>query len=516
MLVNANTAFNQVDPAVAMDADGDYVVAWQSSGQDTGGYGIYSQRFNAAGAAEGGETRVNTTTFSEQQHPAVAMDADGDYIVTWHSDGQDGGDFGVYTQRYDALGATQGHETRVNATTSRGQIDPAVASDADGDAVFAWVSDSQDGSVSGIYARRARGPAPVDLRVAQADNADPIAVGGRLIYRLRVFNRTAPSEDTGVPLVDGAVGSATGVRLVTTPPDGATLQSAAGTGWACGSPGAVLTCRLTTPVPAGGVAPTLVLTYTAPEAARSVLHLAEVSDRHVDPSISDNVEVERTDVMCSLQFSEPVFAHTEAGSITATVTRQGTDCGASGVSYATRATSATAGADYTSVSGTLGWADGETEQTFTVPVTNDGLDEHTEQLDLVLSNPTGALLATRSLAAGIILDNDDPPRINVSTATGTASEPGALVRLTVELSEISGQQISVVLAKAGTATYLSDYYAPKRLTIPAGQLTASFTVEVADDNAVEGSEVAVIALAAPSAATLGTQKTYRLTITDDD
>ncbi len=38
----------------------------------------------------GGEFRVNTFTTNSQTNPATAMDADGDTIVVWHSSGQDG------------------------------------------------------------------------------------------------------------------------------------------------------------------------------------------------------------------------------------------------------------------------------------------------------------------------------------------------------------------------------------------------------------------------------------------
>ena len=95
-LVNTFTTSNQNNPAVAIDADGDFVVTWQSSDQDGDGNGIYAQRYNASGVAQGSEFLVNTFTTSYQSNSAVAIDADGDFVVTWHSDGQDGDGFGVY------------------------------------------------------------------------------------------------------------------------------------------------------------------------------------------------------------------------------------------------------------------------------------------------------------------------------------------------------------------------------------------------------------------------------------
>ena len=76
--------------------------------------GVYAQRYDAAGVPQGGEFRVNTTTAGDQDVAAVAMDADGDFVVAWQSDGQDGSGCGVYAQRYSAAGVAQGGEFRVN------------------------------------------------------------------------------------------------------------------------------------------------------------------------------------------------------------------------------------------------------------------------------------------------------------------------------------------------------------------------------------------------------------------
>ena len=107
-LVNTTTVDSQSAASMGMDADGDYVVAWQSYLQDGSGTGIYAQRYDAAGVAQGGEFRVNTTTVDNQSNPAVAMDADGDFVIAWQSNLQDGNSEGVYAQRYDAAGIAVG------------------------------------------------------------------------------------------------------------------------------------------------------------------------------------------------------------------------------------------------------------------------------------------------------------------------------------------------------------------------------------------------------------------------
>jgi len=49
------------------------------------------------------EFQVNTYTTGQQLDASVAMDADGDFVVAWTSDGQDGNGHGIYAQRYSAV-----------------------------------------------------------------------------------------------------------------------------------------------------------------------------------------------------------------------------------------------------------------------------------------------------------------------------------------------------------------------------------------------------------------------------
>src|SRR5262249_11267988 len=144
----------QTRHAVATDAAGDFVVVWSSQDQDGDGWGVYAQRYDAAGNPVGGEFRVNTTTDHDQLNPAVAMDAGGNFVVAWQSQEQDGDGWGVYAQRYNAAGVAQGGEFRVSTTTQDDQMNPAVAMDAAGNFLVAWQSHNQDGSGWGIFAQR--------------------------------------------------------------------------------------------------------------------------------------------------------------------------------------------------------------------------------------------------------------------------------------------------------------------------------------------------------------------------
>ena len=153
--VNTATTGWQSDASVAMDSDGEFVVAWEGYG-DGNNLGIFAQRYNASGVAQGSEFQVNTYTTNKQESPSVALDADGDFVIAWQSYGQDGSSLGVYAQRYHASGTAQGSEFLVNTYTVGDQYGPALGIDSEGEFVIAWTS-AQDGSNNGIYAQRYSG-----------------------------------------------------------------------------------------------------------------------------------------------------------------------------------------------------------------------------------------------------------------------------------------------------------------------------------------------------------------------
>ena len=152
--VNTHTTNYQNLPAVAMDADGDFAVVWASNLQDGSYYGIYAQRYTSAGAAAGSEFQVNDETSNRQNQPSIAMDSDGDFVVTWQSNYQDGSNFGVYAKPYTSDGSTASSEFRVNTRTASFQTIPTAAMDASGSFLISWQSFSQDGSGYGIYGQR--------------------------------------------------------------------------------------------------------------------------------------------------------------------------------------------------------------------------------------------------------------------------------------------------------------------------------------------------------------------------
>jgi len=152
--VNTYTADIQRLSNVAVRADGSFVVVWQSHLQDGEEFGIYGQRFGAGGNPQGGELPVNSYTTSWQTDAKVAAAADGRFVVVWESKFQEGEEYGVFGQRFDAGGNPQGGEFQVNSYTDGGQQGPAVAMAPDGRFVVVWHSDDPLGGETVIFGQR--------------------------------------------------------------------------------------------------------------------------------------------------------------------------------------------------------------------------------------------------------------------------------------------------------------------------------------------------------------------------
>ncbi len=177
--VNFYTSFDQVSPTVAMNEDGQFVVAWVSdhnvlnNPEDTE-KSIFARWYADALAEPPPEFLINEYTKDAQEHPDVAMDEAGNFIVVWQSINQEapkveeeppvvpGVSWGVYGRRYIvepmdnggfAVAPQDSTEFLVNDTLERPQRFASVGMDHEGNFAIAWQSIGQDGSSWGIYAK---------------------------------------------------------------------------------------------------------------------------------------------------------------------------------------------------------------------------------------------------------------------------------------------------------------------------------------------------------------------------
>jgi len=346
---NTTTSGMQNTPDVAMDADGNFVVAWTGTDQEgTGNAGVYAQRFTSAGAAVGSELHVNSYTTGTQAYPAVAMSATGEFIIAWYS--FDGTSHDAYHVRYSNTGVRDAGETAASKASASHQaytpsvaMDPlgnfvvvwgelssggdydvraqlhvpsgykdaqtisqaagasqqygAVAMDGNGGFVVAFDSGVQDGDSYGIYARSYSGVENVDLGLVLTDSADPVAANGNYGYTATITNHHTPLTPRGLPNRDAAyagIGTAAAFTVTFALPAGTSAITGSGTSWNCGGT-TTLVCDFGGKL-APGASTTVTASLTAPAAGGTANANAALSRGPQDATTSNDSDAESTTI----------------------------------------------------------------------------------------------------------------------------------------------------------------------------------------------------------------------------
>ena len=157
--INSFTTGAQMNVDIAGTKDGGYVATWQSMGQDGSGNGIYAQRYNAAGVAVGGEFMVTASGANEQNEPSVVALKDGGFAFTWTAYNSSTGSWDSFVRAFDANGQALSGDVVMNTYTPSaqkqfGSLTQPVAALENGGFVSVWESLDQDGSQWGVYGQR--------------------------------------------------------------------------------------------------------------------------------------------------------------------------------------------------------------------------------------------------------------------------------------------------------------------------------------------------------------------------
>ena len=162
--VNTYTTSFQAARSAAMDTLGNFIITWNSFTQDGSNEGAFGQRYSSAGTPLGPEFRVNTFTTGFQSYPQVAADDSGNFTVIWSGLGPgEPGNLGIFGQRYASNGTPLGPQFHVNTYATSSQYWPALAMDAAGNFVVVWVSEGPDGVKDDVYGQRYDMIVPVEL-----------------------------------------------------------------------------------------------------------------------------------------------------------------------------------------------------------------------------------------------------------------------------------------------------------------------------------------------------------------
>ena len=191
------------------------------------------------------------------------------------------------------------------------------------------------------------------------------------------------------------------------------------------------------------------------------------------------------------------------------------------VDYATSDGTAEAGSDYTSVSGTLTFASGETSKSVIVPISGDNTLEADESFSVTLSNVTGTANLLDGSGTGVI-ENDDAASVTIADVA--ANEDAGTVTVTASLNNgVQGGFTVNASTTDGTATTTdSDYTAISGEVLTfvgtAGE-TQAFDITLGTDTKLEANETLTVAMSTLAATTLAVDITDQATVTitnDDD
>ncbi len=192
------------------------------------------------------------------------------------------------------------------------------------------------------------------------------------------------------------------------------------------------------------------------------------------------------------------------------------------VDYAVSGGTATSGNDYTLVSGTLGFAPGESVRNIPLTILDDSVADDGETVIITLSSPVGLALSTQDTHTFTIMD-DDLPEVSIAatdaSAAETGSDPGVF---TISRTGSTSSALNVSLTRSGTAANGTDYTSISgstsfSLSIPSGAASATVTITPVDDAANESPETVILtANASAGLYTVGTPAAATVTIADND
>jgi len=146
---NSFTEGQQINSSTAIDAAGNFFLTWQDNGRYRYAFSLYGQRFDATSERVGAEFKISDASLGGQENPDIAMHPDGQFTTVWMQ-GKSLGRKEIKAQLFNSDGSKNGGE--LDISNPRSGYNPSVAMDASRHFIVAW--HAPDGSDFGIYAQR--------------------------------------------------------------------------------------------------------------------------------------------------------------------------------------------------------------------------------------------------------------------------------------------------------------------------------------------------------------------------
>ncbi len=222
----------------------------------------------------------------------------------------------------------------------------------------------------------------------------------------------------------------------------------------------------------------------------------------------------------SLEFSSSIYRVMEnETNAVVTVRRTGGTLGQVWVNYETLlAGSAKANADYVPAKGTLTFQEGETFQTFLVPLIDNNQVTGDLTVNLVLSNFVGAQVGNQPTATIVIQNNDSEIGFSLPGYSVNKNVSGRNAVITVLRNGATNTLAQVSFLTAGITAVTNVNYLPVAgvLTFNPGETLKTFAVPILTNNLVEGDKLVRLILSNPTGNAVLGQASSVLTIVDDN
>ncbi len=565
--VSSSTTSCYTQPDVAMDADGDFVVAWTDFNANGASYfDVVAQRYDATGTAQGDLIQIAASTTSES-NARVAMDADGDFAVAWREPTPVIFFPVIRLQRFDSSGVAQGTLQTVSSTSDMNPSEPDVAMDADGNIVAVWDESNTflkgrlmpvDTAVSSEFiiasstdARQPRVASDADgdfvvawrnvdtskLLVKGYDNTATETIPETWVANLDVAGLGDVSIDA-----DGDFALSWGYWNNAVPPGvvesfidrfdrtGSRIsQSQFNVNVDGGESGSSIAMDAD-----GDIVVAWEPDYDWTDGGDNNIYFRRFQgSEDVDLAISTSASPEPAPLGGSLTYTAIVSNHHFI--VAGTSASQDLYFGEVGAATAvTLSDTLPSGSSYVSANG-IGWSCSEANGTVSCSMDGSMPPSSLSYLDITVTTPSfittlsnSATVAANQLDSIMSANNSDTLNtamcsdygtIALSAATAMFAEGGAPASLTVSRSGGSCGDVSVDYATAdGTATAGEDYTATSgTLSWPAGDSTDKIiTIDMNDDAMFEGDEEFILTLSNPRFATFGGASETTVTITEND